>query len=162
MLRYDIIVYRIVSLRIVYIKYKYIYIWIYTIRSDTIQYTIRSSDRERGTRPRQSNDTRRRTCLLKPSDSQSKSVQKGRENREILENTANFLIFDRQNLVLNSTTMFCRHSGLARTYPDRDMVHFLSLRLAIIDIVLTEADKNEGWVAMRAANYEAQTSVAKK
>jgi hypothetical protein len=42
------------------------------------------------------------------------------------------------------------------------MVHFLSLSLAIIDIVLTEADKNEGWVAMRAANYEAQTSVAKK
>ena len=68
-------------------------------------------------------------CLLKPSDFQSKSVQKRRKKRGNLSKYCNFLMFGRLNLVLNSTAMFCRHSaGLARTYSDtrvRNMILLL-------------------------------------
>ena len=38
-------------------------------------------------------------CLLKPSDFQSKSVQKRRKKRENLRKYCDFLMFGRQNLV---------------------------------------------------------------
>ena len=57
----------------------------------------------------QSRDTR---ACLKPSDFQSKSVQIRRKKRENLRKRCNFLMFGRQNLVLNSVAVRIEHPGI--------------------------------------------------